>query len=307
MAKAIEGLLIGFGNMGQTHLERYKTLGVPISIVETDEEKAKIARACRLTVYPSISGVPQINQIGFFDICTPTYLHFQHLQEAIQHKKPILVEKPVVRTREEVKMLRGLSNDYPVPIFVAEVEQYNPQLQGFLSYTDAPVSIRIKRAVNLESFLQGAKPWFLDENLSGGIVLDLMIHDINLLIAKYGKPAGVELVSWSQTKYDCPDDVKAKLFFADFDADIHSCWISEDQIHPIKTLIEMAEQDGNVLKFACDNYHIKSKANREDAFYKEIQSFLEAVKSGKLPYPLSVYLDGVDVALDIITQMKSKR
>lgn len=307
MAKEIEGLLIGFGNMGQTHLERYQALGIPISIVETDKEKARIARSRGLALYPNISDVPQVNQIGFFDICTPTYLHFQHLQDAMRHKKPILVEKPVVRTREEVEKLRELSDNYPAPIFVAEVEQYNPEIESFLSYSKTPASVNINREVNLEFFLKGATPWFLDEDLSGGIVLDLMIHDVNLLIAKYGKPTKIAQVEWSQTKYNCPDDVKAKLYFADFDADIHGSWVSEDQIHPIKTSIEVAEQGGNILRFTCDNYHIRSRTNREDAFYREVQAFLEAVKSGKIPYPLSVYLDGADVALDIISQMKSKR
>lgn len=198
MVKEIEGLLIGFGNMGQTHLERYQTLGIPISIIETDKEKARVAQTRGLTVYSSISDVPQVSQIGFLDICTPTYLHFQHLQDAMQYKRPILVEKPVVRTREEIEKLRQLSDNYPAPIFVAEVEQYNPELEGFLFYSKTPASIRISRKVNLEFFLKGTKPWFLDESLSGGIVLDLMIHDINLLIAKYGKPTGIEQVEWLQ-------------------------------------------------------------------------------------------------------------
>lgn len=306
MPKEIEGAIIGFGNMGQTHLERYQTLGVPLSIVETDKEKARIAQTSGLTVYPSISNIPQVNQIGFFDICTPTHLHFQHLKEAMQYKKPILVEKPVVRTREEVEKLRELFDNYPGPIFVAEVEQYNPEIESFLSYSKTPASVNINREVNLGFFLKGATPWFLDEDLSGGIVLDLMIHDINLLIAKYGKPSKVEQVEWLQTKYNCPDDVKAKLSFTDFDADIHGSWVSEDQIHPIKTSIEVTEQIGNTVRFVCDNYHIKGKTNGEDAFYREVQAFLETVRSGRTPYPLSLYLDGIDVALDIVSCMKTR-
>lgn len=307
MIKEGEGVIVGFGNMGQTHLERYNALGVPVSVVETDTEKARLAESQGVIVYPSINSIPQPDQVRFIDICTPTYLHFQHLQEAMKYRKPIVVEKPVVRTEGEAEQLRQLSLDYPSPIFVAEVEQYNLELQYFLSYPHIPTSIRIDREVNLEFFLKGAKPWFLDENLSGGIVLDLMVHDINLLVDKYGKPTQVRQVEWSQTRYNCPDDVKAKLSFIGFDADIHASWISKDQNHPIKTSIEVVEQDGNVLRFGCDSYHIRSKTNSKDAFYREIQAFLETVKSGKTTYPLSLYLDALDTAFDIISDMKTNR
>ncbi len=304
MSKEIGGLIIGFGNMGQTHLERYRALGIPIFIVETDKEKARLVESQGVIVYPSLDNIPQPDQINFLDICTPTYLHFQHIQEAMRLGKPIAVEKPIVRTIEEVKRLRELSSNYPAPIFVAEVEQYNPKLADFLAYSRTPIAIQINREVNLDFFLKGVKPWFLDENLSGGIVLDLMIHDINLLIGKYGKPSQVGQVEWSQTKYSCPDDVKTKLTFVGFDVDIHASWASEDQNNPIKTSIEVVEQNGNILKFGCNDYHIRSRTNTEDAFYREIQAFLESATTGATPYPLSLYLDGIEVALDIISKIR---
>jgi UDP-N-acetylglucosamine 3-dehydrogenase len=307
MSKEIEGVIVGFGNMGQTHLERYRALGIYTSVVETDNEKVRIAESQGVSVYLSLDRIPDPNQFHFLDICTPTYLHLQHIQEAMRLGKPIAVEKPIVRTIEEVKKLRELSSNYPAPIFVAEVEQYNPKLADFLAYSGTPIAIQINREVNLDFFLKGAKPWFLDENLSGGIVLDLMIHDINLLIAKYGKPTQVGQVEWSQTKYSCPDDVKAKLTFGGFDVGIHASWISEDQNHPIKTSIEVREQYRNILRFDCNDYHIRSRTNAEDAFYREIQAFLESVTTGTTPYPLSLYLDGIEVALDIFSKIKGTK
>jgi predicted dehydrogenase len=57
-----------------------------------------------------------------------------------------------------------------------------------------------------------------DEAKSGGIILDMMIHDLNLLIAKYGPPEAIEDVKRNRRRYEIDDNVEICLRFTDFTA-----------------------------------------------------------------------------------------
>lgn len=294
----MKGIIIGFGNMGKTHLERYRQLGVNIcAVIENDGIKRQQADSEHIPTFNSLSEVPDLDDIGFIDICTPTNFHFRNLLDAMFYRKPIFVEKPIVLTNEEAAQLRRI--EYHHPIFVGEVEQYNPDLEKFMRYEGRPRVINMSRRVNLEFFLQGATPWFLDESLSGGIVLDTMIHDINLLVTKYGKPQIREVVSRAK-RYRCQDEVEAKLSFGELEANLYCTWTAEDLLEtPIVVDIEVIEKDGNPANFHCDNYIIRGKPKEKDAFYMEFKAFLDSIREGRTPYGLESYLVGIEVANEI--------
>ena len=158
----LKGMIIGFGNMGQTHWQRYRDLDV--EIVAVIDPKPLIN--CDLVAYKNFSEIPDNLKFDFIDICSPTYLHFSHLQESWHYQVPIFIEKPVVFRREEIDSLARFSGS-PL-IFVGEVEQYNPAFAPFLNYQGEVDQVKISRQINLEFFLKETDPWFLDENLSGG-------------------------------------------------------------------------------------------------------------------------------------------
>lgn len=293
-----QGVIVGFGNMGQTHYDRYKRLNTNISVVENDKQQQKLAKQKNILVYASLEQIQNINEIDFIDICTPTYLHYPHLIQAMKYQKPIFVEKPIVRTTDEVRSIRKLVNNYHYPIFVGEVELYNPCLLPFINYQDKPQHISIKREVDLDFFLKGSQAWFLDEKLSGGIVLDLMIHDVTLLFIKYGKPKISKVVAKTK-KYDCIDDVNVSLDYNSFSADLWATWVSKNSINPILTTIKI-----NDLNIKCDNYLIRSQSNEADAFYMEIKQFLNSITINKTPYPINIFLDAVEVADGIFLKCK---
>lgn len=299
----MKGIIIGFGNMGRTHLERYRQLAVNIAaIVETDEAKKEQAANGGIKTFNLLSEVQDIDGFDFVDISTPTNLHFTNLMEAMQYRKPIFVEKPVVLTNDQVDQLRRVN--YAHPIFVGEVEQYNPDLDPFINYQGKPRIINMSRRVNLEFFLQGTKPWFLDESLSGGIVLDAMIHDINLLVAKYGRPQ-INGVEFRSKRYECPDDVSVGLSFGDIQVRLYCTWTADDLVQtPIVSDIEIVEETGNRISCHCDNYIIRDKPKEQDAFYREMKAFLDCVRTGRTPFGLESYLIGIEVANEIREMMR---
>ena len=186
---------------------------------------------------------------------------------------------------------------------MAEVEQYNPGLQAFLTYDEPPASLNLSRNINLGFFMDGSD-WFIDEEASGGIILDAMIHDINLLVCKYEKPTLLK-GEFKQIKCNCIDEVTVTLQFNGFIATIHCSWLSTLK-QPIETTINIGKKNGETLSIHVDDYIIRDQTTAKDGFYYEIKAFLEAISTNKAPYALSHYLVGIEVAHEMIALAKRK-
>lgn len=273
----MNGAIVGFGNMGKTHLSCYNQLGVEIpAVVDPFQDNC-------------LQNIEDISKdVDFVDICSPSYLHFEHLQKAMAFNKPIFVEKPIVIKKEEVNVLRQIH--YKNLIFVGEVEQFNQDLQPFLKYNKPLRNLKISRNVNLEFFLKNSDAWFLKPELSGGIVMDLMIHDLTLLTLKYGKPT-VEKVRFFKKKYSTPDNVSVILDFGTFKAEIESSWTSASKQNPIELDVKF-----NDIELNCKNYF--ETKDKQNPFNIELKTFIDAAQN-KRKIALEPFLDAVEVALEI--------
>ena len=294
---SLKGIIVGFGNMGQTHWQRYRELNV--EIVAVIEPKPLIN--CELVRYENFQQLPFNLKIDFIDICSPTYLHLAHLQESLRYNVPIFIEKPVVSRREEIDFLMRLEEQHL--IFVGEVEQYNPAFSPFLNYQGEVDRIEITRLINLSFFLSATEPWFLDEELSGGIVFDAMIHDLNLIVGKYGLPT-IKSVVGQTKKFNCIDEVKVILALKNIQIDLTCCWTASFPDTPIKTSLILEHQNQKILNLNCDNYHIKNKPPSEDGFWQEILAFLKSIRENQVPFPLSRYLEALLLADQIKQKLK---
>ncbi len=306
-----KGIIIGFGNMGRNHFERYKKLGINIiAVVDIDDTALKVANDLGLQTCKKIEDCHNIEQADFIDISTPTYLHYPFLELAIQkYKKHIFVEKPVVLTAEEADKLAALTKNYSPIIFVGEVEHYNHRLTNFLYNARNAQSIKISRSVNLEYFLHGKRPWFLDPKLSGGLILDLMVHDLSELDSAFGEATILD-GAFKQKKYNCIDEATVKLSYkqAHVNAEVTGSWISDNSQHPIILTAEITERNGHVKKLVIDDYAVRGKVlDENDAYLNEIRAFNQAVNTGKAPHPLGEYLRVVKLANSIMLLSRARQ
>lgn len=310
----MKGLIIGFGNMGQNHYERYKMLNTEIvAIIDNDLDKRQAARNLGLKSYESLEDYllnNNIKDINFVDICLPTDLHFNCIKQVIEISDtphiPIIVEKPLVRTASEANELEILANEHPGIIFVAEVEHYNSRITDFLKEAD-PAHIKVSRMVNKAYFLEGTNKWSLDSQRSGGPILDLMIHDFSLLDSAFGEAILIN-GSFKAVKYNCVDEATVTLQYPDdLQAEVTGSWLS-DNVNPIVLTIEVIEKDGAIKKLVVDDYTIRGTTYENDAFYLEIKTFIDAIATNTQPvHQLNEYLRVVKLAnniIDLATQKK---
>lgn len=296
---SFQGAVIGYGNMGQMHASYFSDLcKIPVAVVEIDEHKTKLALDNGYEVYPSLKQVLQDKKIDFVAICTPTYLHFRHIQEALELNLPIFVEKPIVKTGSEAKEIAKFNDSF---IFVGEVEHYNPVLKSATDFANDPESLFITRSVDLKFFIGSDSPWFLDPELSGGIVTDLMIHDITLLIEKFGIPK-VKEVKGSKNLYSSIDEVDVQLEFKNFTANLHADWCSSKSENPISVIWEI-RCNRKVEQFICDDY-LTNLPDERNPYFIQDRDFLRSLKLSKPIRPFEIYLQAVEVACEINTALE---
>jgi predicted dehydrogenase len=172
--------IVGVGFMGSTHAAGWAETGAEMvgCVAETIDEARPLAEQCGIKIYSEVAAL--LSDVDVVDICTPTHLHMQMILQAAAAGKQIICEKPLTRTYAEGQLAVRACQKAGVRLLVAHVVRFFPeyalaQKSVAEGQIGRPGIIRLSRG----SF-RPKKPvgnWFLDEAKSGGILMDLMIHD----------------------------------------------------------------------------------------------------------------------------------
>jgi predicted dehydrogenase len=175
--------IAGTGFMGSTHAAGWKETGSLIAgfIAETVEEAQPLAAQYACRTYDSLDSL--LLDIDVIDICTPTHLHKDLVLKAAKAGKHIICEKPLGRTVEEGREMIAACKKAGVRLLVAHVARFFPEYALAKANLDDNQIGRVATLRFSRGSFRPKKPagnWFLDEEKSGGILLDLMIHDFDL-------------------------------------------------------------------------------------------------------------------------------
>ena len=172
--------IVGVGFMGTTHAAGWAE--TPAEIVgftaETQREAGTISKQYDTRVYPSLEEMLPL--VDVVDICSPTHLHHEMALKAAAAGKHIICEKPLARTTKQAKEIVTACQKAGVQLLVAHVVRFFPEYAlAHEAVTEGQVGkpgvIRLHRGSYRPK--KPAGNWFLDEVKSGGILMDLMIHD----------------------------------------------------------------------------------------------------------------------------------
>ena len=195
--------LVGAGHLGKIHLkllnqsEKYHLIGFH----DKDIENAKrIEEEFGYKFYENLDEL--LEKIEMLDIVTPTFYHHHYAKMAIERGLHFFIEKPVTQTLEQAEELISLSREKGIKAQVGHVERYNPAFIATKPFIDEPMFIEIHRLAE-----------FNPRGTDVSVVLDLMIHDLDILLSVVKSPvkeiraSGVCVVSKS------PDIANARIEF----------------------------------------------------------------------------------------------
>lgn len=195
--------VLGAGHLGKIHIkcilesDKLELVG----FYDPDIENAKkVIKEYGIPYFDNIEDLIKVTDI--IDIVTPTISHFDCATKALKGFKHVFIEKPVVTTPEEAKQLIALSNEAEVKVQVGHVERFNPAFTAAKPYIDKPMFIETHRLAQ-----------FNPRGTDVPVILDLMIHDIDIVLSvvksniRKINASGVPVVS------DTPDIANARLEF----------------------------------------------------------------------------------------------
>lgn len=180
MAHPLRIGIIGTGSMGRTHAECWRQ--TPATLAGFVSRAGASALAEEFGAPPFARLEDMLPHVEVVDICSPTHLHFEQTRVAAAAGKHVVCEKPLARSVADAEAMRDVCASAGVQLLVAHVLRYFPDY----SYAHDRVArgeigalreINTMRAGYLPS--KANDNWFVNATISGGPMLDLMIHDFD--------------------------------------------------------------------------------------------------------------------------------
>jgi predicted dehydrogenase len=315
---SIRVAVVGVGNLGQHHARVYHDLkeATLVGVVDSSPERAKeIAKKQKTQAFTSLEELFKAG-VDAVSVVVPTFLHHEVTKACLEAGCHVLLEKPIASTLEQADDLTRLAREKGKVLQIGHIERFNQAIQALHQLKTVPRFI--------ESHRMGP---FVARNLDTGVVLDLMIHDIdiilNLVQSKVVSVEGVGIPVLSPTE----DIANARIKFeSGCIADLTASRISPEKMRKIRVFqedaylsIDYIEQGVELVRKKTgkapllggmqfgDVYITREKMPIEkgDSLQKEIHDFLECVKTGREPQVTGEHgREALALALEITSQIK---
>jgi predicted dehydrogenase len=310
--------IAGTGFMGETHADCYKKIKDVelIAIAEKNEPKGKLfADKYKVSkVYQDVFKMIDDAEIDIVDICLPTFLHTEYAVYALNKNKNVLLEKPISLSLNDALSIKHAAEKSKSKFMIAHVLRFCPQYKAIKQTVNEINSIeRIKEVFALrfnEEPLWSEGTWIMDEKLSGGLIIDLMIHDIDFVMWTFGKIKKV-YCNAIYNKNDYAIQVMANLKMNNGT----TVYVEGGYLNPsgvgLSTQMRIYGENYLLQYYSSNNEINLTKKNNlvskvpvfgNDGYFEEINYFINCINENKVPEIITTQ-DAIDT-LNICLAMK---
>ncbi len=196
--------VIGVGHLGTFHAQLAQKIDQInlVGLYDIDTKKAQeVASTCQTKVFSSLEQL--LAQVEAVSIVVPTIHHYQTALKALEYNCHLFIEKPITSTNSQARELISLCQKKELKLQVGHIERFNPAMLAIKDYPLQPMFIESHRLSQ-----------FNPRGTDVSVILDLMIHDIDIILHMVKSPlasidaCGVAVVS------DSEDIANVRLRFA---------------------------------------------------------------------------------------------
>jgi predicted dehydrogenase len=312
-AKKLRVGVVGVGYLGKFHAEKYAHMEDVelVGVADIDPVAAtKVADRLSTTAYTGHAAL--LDRVDAVSVVVPTSAHFAVARDFLENGVDVLIEKPMTTTLEEADALVTLAENQDLIIQVGHLERFNQAVVALKGILHRPMFIESHRL-----------SLFTDRASDVSVVLDLMIHDIDL-ISNFARSelisvhaAGVPVVSTEvdianarlEFKSGCVANVTASRISIKNERKIRlfqkDCYISVDFVKHSITVIRRKGDDRSGLIPGMDIQQLSF--DQGDALEDELKEFVQSVRDRSEPQVDGrVGRDALRIALNVMGQINSK-
>ena len=314
MSEKLKTAVIGVGHFGQRHAEKYAAIEAADFIAVADSDGARSREIAGKHGVEALSDYRDlIGRVDAVSICAPTSLHREIAGTCLEGGLHVLIEKPIAETVEQAAQLIEIAERQGRIIQVGHLERFSPAYFAMAENIGKPLFIEASR-------ISPFNPRVTDVS----VVLDLMIHDIDLIAALVGEPitaidaVGAPVVS----QYE--DIVNSRVSFANgCVANLTASRISlkTERVMRIfqpdryikadlaaRTVLVQRKGDGEMFPGIPNIEEETLEFGEADSLLREIESFVDTVQSGGQPVvDGAAGLAAVETAQKITDSLRSHR
>jgi len=203
MSKILKVAVVGVGHLGKWHADKYAACEdcQLLAVVDTDIENAReIAQKHGADAYSDYREV--IPLVDAISLVVPTSLHYKIAREFLEAGIHCLIEKPVTETVAEATSLIEIARDKELVLQVGHIERFNSVMIGIEEHLHSPLFLESTRLA----------PFSLRAT-DVSVILDLMIHDIDIILDLIDSPVKHISASGISVLSDTIDIANARLEF----------------------------------------------------------------------------------------------
>ncbi len=300
--------VVGVGHMGINHARVYSELkdsqltavyDADPGVAQSVAKKYKTRAAATLEEFASL--------VDAATICTPTTTHYEIGKYLLEQGKHLLIEKPIADTPEAARGLSELAAQKSCVLQVGHIERFNPVLAALEQKLQNPRFLEVTRL----------SP-FPNRSTDVGVVLDLMIHDIEIILHLVNSPVvsmdpvGIAVLSKGE------DIANVRFHFANgCVANVTASRISRDKVRKIRVFQENAylsldyqKQDGVMFRLVegkkgKEIVRENVEVQRGEPLMIELESFVRCAREGAKPKVSGGQAaDALDIALEITRRIQ---
>ena len=313
--------VVGCGHLGKIHAkllsqsENYKLIGI---YDKDNEESIRVSNEFKCKSFESFDSL--LDSVDVIDIVAPTPFHFNYAKQAINKNKHVFIEKPVCTTSKESEELIKLGDLRKVKIQVGHVERFNPAFTKVESEISKPMFIESHRLAK-----------FNPRGTDVSVVLDLMIHDIDIILKTVDSKVKDILSSGVSVISETPDIANARIEFENgCVANLTASRVSLKNMRKTRFFqtgkyisVDFLNKESEIVEIDSDNKAIpimtlelangikknivfnKPKIKENNAILDELNSFAESINENKVPkVNITDGHNALDIALKIIANFK---
>ncbi|MCG3203889.1 MAG: Inositol 2-dehydrogenase/D-chiro-inositol 3-dehydrogenase [Elusimicrobia bacterium] len=301
--------VVGVGHLGQHHVKHLAHISGSTLMGVFDmnmEQASRIAEKNKTRVYHSINQMAE--ECEAVTIAVPTPAHYDVASFFLNKGIHALVEKPLTATIEEAEKLIDLAQKRNLILQVGHIERFNPAVREMSKYVKNPAFIEVNRLGPYDPRVSHV-----------GVVLDLMIHDLDILLSLINEPVVRLDAVGGKVISDHEDIVKATLYFkGGCRADLSASRVTLKSYRKIRVFqpdaylsldysersLKIFRRKGPVFKSLTDIEIIRPRLKKEDPLEQELIHFLQCVKTGRQPLVSGEHgRDALELAFEILKNM----
>ena len=298
--------VIGVGHLGRFHIQNYQQIAQAeiVGVYDSNQKRCQeIADEFQVTAFTQFNAL--LEKVEAVSIVVPTVKHFEITKACLERGIHCLVEKPITSSLEQADQLILLAEEKRAVLQVGHIERFNPALLALSDIHLSPMFIESHRLAS-----------FNPRGTDVAVVLDLMIHDIDIILNLIKSPvtkidaSGVAVISTEA------DIANARLAFANGAvANVTASRISQKAMRKMRIFqrnayigIDFLQKFSEVYRLVDrDNYqiqanqfpielgHIDGKSNPQKIVYErkqveevnalkmELEAFLDSISHGTVP------------------------